>query len=280
MFGKILTQLSSYFVGGIVSKFENRFKNFSQILNYAGMGEDVNTYLSNILFISLIVFIFLEFTMILVMVKLNIMFSIFSFFITIMISFTFSGMVFLLLYRYPHYILDSKKKEIDFELENTIRHLSVLDDEVLTVKDILVLLSSFEQNKLLTKDAQKIINLSNLNLNLKDTLRQVVKETVSELEKNFFRKLIDVLDNKEKIGTVVTGFLDELEESRKVATEEKISRINLLFEVNVFLFFFVIVLLTSLFLVTLDQKTLKDLLMFIAIVFPIVEFVLIVILYK
>ena len=280
MFGKILTQLSSYFVGGIVSKFENRFKNFSQILNYAGMGEDVNTYLSNILFISLIVFIFLEFTMILVMVKLNILFGIFSFFITIMISFTFSGMVFLLLYRYPHYILDSKKKEIDFELENTIRHLSVLDDEVLTVKDILVLLSSFEQNKLLTKDAQKIINMSNLNLNLKDTLRQVVKETVSELEKNFFRKLIDVLDNKEKIGKVVTGFLDELEESRKVATEEKISRINLLFEVNVFLFFFVIVLLTSLFLVTLDQKTLKDLLMFIAIVFPIVEFVLIVILYK
>jgi len=280
MFGKIFTKLSAYFVGGVVCKFENRFKNFSQVLSIANIGEDVSTYLSNILFISLLTFIILEFTMILVMVKLNILFSLFSFFITIMISFTFGCMVFLLLYRYPHYILDSKKKEIDFELENTIRHLSVLDDDVLTVKDVLILLSSFEQNKLLTKDAKKIISLSNLNYNLKDTLRQVIKETVSELEKNFFRKLIDVLDNKEKISKVVSGFLDDLEESRKVATEEKISRINLLFEVNVFLFFFVIVLLTSLFLVSLDQATLKELLMFIAIVFPIVEFVLIVILYK
>jgi len=280
MFGKILTKVASYFMSGLVSKFENRFKSYSQVLNYAEINEDVNTYLSNILFISLLLFILLEFTMILVMVKLNIMFSIFSFFITIMISFTMGGMVFLLLYRYPHFILDSKKKEIDFELENTIRHLSVLDDEVLTVKDILILLSSFENNKLLTKDAKRIIAMSNLNMNLKDTLRQVVKETVSELEKSFFRKLIDVLDNKDNISRVVKEFLEDLEESRKEATEEKIARINLLFEVNIFLFFFVIVLLTSLFLVNLDQVTLKNLLMFIAIVFPIVEFILIVILYE
>jgi archaellum biogenesis protein FlaJ (TadC family) len=189
-------------------------------------------------------------------------------------------MVFLLLYKFPYYILESKKKEIDVELENTIRHLSVLDDDALSVNDVLNILLKLENNELLTEEARRIITLSGINSNLKDTLRQAVKDTYSELEKNFFRKLIDVIDNKEKIGKVVSDFLITLEQSRKEASEEKKSRINLLFEVNIFLFFFIIILLTSLFLVTLDHNTLRSLLMFIAIIFPIVEFILIVILFK
>ncbi len=280
MFGKIFTKLSTYFLGELVSRFENRFKNFSKVLTYANINEDPTTYISNSLFASFLLFLFLEFGTILMMIRLNIMFGLFSFLITILLSFTFAGLVFILFCKYPYYVLESKKKEIDYEIENSIRHLSVLEDKSLTIKDILNILLKLENNKLLSEEAQKILTLSSINSNIKDTLRQVIKETYSELEKNFFRRLIDVIDNKDQIGKVVNEFLESLEQLRKEASEQKKSSINLLFEVNIFLFFFVIILLTSLFLVSLDQQTIRSLLMFIAIVFPIVEFVLVVILFK
>ena len=280
MFGKIFTKLSTYFLGELVSKFENRFKNFSKVLTYANINEDPTTYISNSLFASFLLFLFLEFGTILMMIKLNILFGLFSFLITILLSFTFASLVFILFCKYPYYVLESKKKEIDYELENSIRHLSVLEDKSLTIKDILNILLKLENNKLLSEEAQKILTLSSINSNIKDTLRQVIKETYSELEKNFFRRLIDVIDNKDQIGKVVNEFLESLEQLRKEASEQKKSSVNLLFEVNIFLFFFVIILLTSLFLISLDQQTIRSLLMFIAIVFPIVEFVLVVILFK
>jgi len=280
MFGKIFTKLSTYFLGELVSKFEGRFHNFSKVLTYANINEDSITYISNVSFISFLAFIFLEFGTILMMVKLNILFDIFSFLITILLSFTFASLVFILLCKYPYYVLESKKKEIDYELENSIRHLSVLEDQSLTIKDILNILVKLEHNELLSEEAKKILTLSSINSNLKDTLRQVIKETYSELEKNFFRRLIDVIDNKDQIGKVVNEFLVSLEQLRKETSEQKKSSINLLFEVNIFLFFFVIILLTSLFLVSLDQQTIRSLFMFIAIIFPIVEFILVVILFK
>ncbi len=280
MFGKIFTKLSTYLFGELVSTFENRFKNFTKVLTYANINEDAITYLSNVLLTSFLLFLLIEFGIILVMVKLNILFNMFSFFITLLLSFTFASLVFILLCKFPYYILESKKKEIDFELENTIRHLSVLEDKALTIKDILNILQKLENNKLLSEEAKKIITVSNLNLNLKDTLRQVIRETYSELEKNFFRRLIDVIDNRDQIGKVVSEFLTSLEQLRKEASEQKKSSINLLFEVNIFLFFFVIILLSSIFLIPLDMETIRSLLMFIAIIFPIVEFVLVVILFK
>jgi|GEM_PF-1046125 len=280
MFGKIFTKLSTFLFGELVSTFENRFKNFTKVLSYANVNEDAVTYISNVLLISFLCLLFIEFFIIFLMVKLNILFSLFSFVVTLVLSFTFASLVFILLCKYPYYILESKKKEIDFELENTIRHLSVLEDKALTIKDILNILQRLEDNKLLSDEAKKSISVSNLNLNLKDTLRQVIKETYSELEKNFFRRLIDVIENRDQIGKVVSEFLTSLEQLRKETSEQKKSSINLLFEVNIFLFFFVIILLSSIFLIPLEQETIRSLLMFIAIIFPIVEFVLVVILFK
>jgi len=280
MFGKIFTKLSTYFLGELVSRFENRFKNFSKILIYVNINEDTTTYISNSLFASFLLFLFLEFGTILMMVRLNIMFGLFPFLITIILSFTFASFVFILFCKFPYYLLESKRKEIDFEVENSIRHLSVLEDKSLTINDILNILLKLENNKLLSEEAKKILTLSKINSNIKDTLSQVIKETYSELEKNFFRRLIDVIDNKDQINKVVNEFLESLEQLRKEASEQKKSSINLLFEVNIFLFFFVIILLTSLFLISLDQQTIRSLLMFIAIVFPIIEFVLVVILFK
>jgi hypothetical protein len=280
MFGKIFTKLSTYFLGELVSKFGNRFKNFSKILIYVNINEDTTTYISNSLFASFLLFLFLEFGTILMMVRLNILFGLFPFLITIILSFTFASFVFILFCKFPYYLLESKRKEIDFEVENSIRHLSVLDDKSLTINDVLNILLKLENNKLLSEEAKKILTLSKINSNIKDTLSQVIKETYSELEKNFFRRLIDVIDNKDQINKVVNEFLESLEQLRKEASEQKKSSINLLFEVNIFLFFFVIILLISLFLISLDQQTIRSLLMFIAIVFPIIEFVLVVILFK
>jgi archaellum biogenesis protein FlaJ (TadC family) len=280
MFGKLFTKISTFFFKDIILKFKNKFSNFNKILGAADINEDLSTYLSNIIFISFFLFVVFEFLFIYLMILLNIYFNILSFIITVFLSFTVSSMIFFLLYKYPYFIVDSKRRKIDDEIGHSIKHLAVLNDENLTVKDILIFLTSLENNKLLTEESKKILSISNLNNNLKDTLKSVVNNTYSDLEKNLFRKLIDVLDNKEKLNDVINNFLIEYDKSKKEINEQKKSRINLLFQVNIFLFFLVILFLITIFVVNLDQKTIKDLLFFVAILFPIIEFLLIIVLYK
>lgn len=189
-------------------------------------------------------------------------------------------MVFLILYKFPYYLLDSKKKELNLEVERSVKHLSVLKDEKLTIKDVLVILQNLEGNKILTIEATRLLTLSNLNNNLRDTLLSAINKTYSEAEKNFFFKLVDVIDKKDTLSNVVMDYLGSLEQSKKEINEQKKSRINLLFQVNVFLFFLIIILIVGLFLVPLSQESIKGIILFISIVFPIIEFILIVVLYK
>jgi len=280
MFGEIITKMAAFFFKDIIKRLKPKFMNLGKVLEYTNINEDSVTYISNILFISFFILVVIEFILIYLMINLSIYFSPFTFLVTIFLSATFGAMVFLLLYKFPYYLLDSKKKEIDFEIEQSIRHLAVLKDDKLTISDVLNILTNLENNKVLTLETQKIISISNLNNNLKDTLKHVVNTTYSELERTFFRKVIDVLDKKEVLTKVVMEFLNNLEQSRKELSEQKKSRINLLFQVNIFLFFFIVILLISIFLVPLTQITIKNILLFIAIVFPIVEFILIIILYK
>ena len=280
MFGKAITKISSYFFKDLVLKLEHRFKGLSLVLNHTNINEDTVSYISNILFISLCFIFILEFFLIFLMLKLSIFFNFFSFIVTIFVSGTFGVMVFLILYKFPYYLLDSKKKELDIEVERSVRHLSVLKDENLTIRDILVILQNLDGNRILTVEAKRLLTLSNLNNNLRDTLLTAINQTYSESEKNFFFKLIDVIDKKDTLSNVIVDYLGSLEQSKKEINEQKKSRINLLFQVNVFLFFLIIILVVSLFLAPLSQESIKSIILFISIVFPIIEFILIVVLYK
>jgi len=280
MFGKVITKISSYFFKDLVLKLEHRFKGLSLVLNHTNINEDTVSYISNILFISLCFIFILEFFLIFLMLKLSIFFNFFSFIVTIFVSGTFGVMVFLILYKFPYYLLDSKKKELDIEVERSVRHLSVLKDENLTIRDILVILQNLDGNRILTVEAKRLLTLSNLNNNLRDTLLTAINQTYSESEKNFFFKLIDVIDKKDTLSNVIVDYLGSLEQSKKEINEQKKSRINLLFQVNVFLFFLIIILVVSLFLAPLSQESIKSIILFISIVFPIIEFILIVVLYK
>ncbi len=280
MFSKFLTQISSFFFKDLVLMFKDNLKSFEKVLDYTGINEDSVSYISNILFIALFFLIVIEFALIFLMIKLNILFNIFSFFITVFIAFTFSFMIFLLLYKYPYYLLDAIKKEIGDEFNRTIRHLSVLKDENLTIEDVLKVFENLENNDLLSKEAKKIMALTNYNHNLRDTFKSIISETYSEIEKNFFRKLIDVIDKKENLNQVVSDFLSSLEQSRREISEQKKSRINLLFLMYIFLFFLFIIILVILFFTFSDYLYLKDALLVFAIIFGIIEFILVIILYK
>ena len=280
MFGKFTSKISSFFFKDIVLKFKFKFKGFSLVLEYTEINEDVVSYLSNILFFSLCFMLILDFFFIFLMLKLNIFFNILSFVVTIFVSGTFGVMLFLILYKYPYYLLDSKKKELNIEIERSVRHLSVLKDDRLTIKDILKILHNLEGNKILTIEIKKILTLSDLNNNLKATLLSAVNSTYSELEKKLFSKFIDVLDNKETLSKVVNDFLVNLEQSQKEYSEQKKSRINILFQTNVFLFFLIIIMLVSIFLIPLSQEVIRSTILFVSIVFPIIEFILILVLYK
>jgi ABC-type multidrug transport system fused ATPase/permease subunit len=280
MFSKRLTKISKYFFKDILLKHDYFFKDFNKIIEYSDIDENFITYLSNILFISLFSLIFIEFVLIYLMIVLNILFNLFSFFITIFISFTFSFMIFLLLYRYPYYLVDSKKSKISEEFSKTIKHLSVLKDEKLTVHDVLNVFLNIEENYFLSKDAKKILLLESKTKNLKDTLKSVISSSYSEVEKNFFRKLIDVIDKKENLNNVISEFLSYLEQSRKEVSEQKKNRINLLFSILIFLFFiFLFVFLIILFAFS-SHLFLKKIILIFAIIFSIVEVLMIFILYK
>ena len=67
------------------------------------------------------------------------------------------------------------------------------------VYEVLKLISSIEGNYLILEDTKKIIsNLSITQNNLRSNLLLLSKNTFSEVEKNFFLKLIDVLDGEEQ----------------------------------------------------------------------------------
>jgi hypothetical protein len=280
MFSKKLTKISLFFFKDIVSKFQFAFSNFDNVLDYTGINEDSISYVSNILFISLFSFIVLEFLSIFLMINLNILFNLLSFFITIFISITFSFMIFLLLYKYPYYLLDSKKKQITSEFNRTIKHLSVLKDEDLTIKDVLNIFINLEGNDFLSTEAKKIITMTNQRHNLRDVFKTIIYETYSEVEKNFFRKLIDVIDKKEDLNKVVSDFLNTLEQSKREFSEQKKSRVNLLFSIAIFLFFFFITVLIILFITSLSFSFLKEAILIFSIVFTIIEVLLIIILFK
>lgn len=280
MFSKFLTKISGFFFRDIVVSFKDNLKGFEKVLDYTGINEDSVSYVSNILFISLFFLIIIEFSLIFLMIKLNILFNLLSFFVTVFISFTFSFMIFLLLFKYPYYLLDGIKKQISDEFDKTIRHLSVLRDEKLTINDVLNVFLNLENNEILSKEARKIISLTNYNHNLRDTFKSIISETYSEVEKNFFRKMIDVIDKKEELNQVVIDFLTSLEQSRREISEQKKSRVNLLFLMSIFLFFVFIIILVILFFSFSDYFFLKDALLIFAIIFGVIEFILIFILYK
>lgn len=280
MFGRLFTKISLFFFGEVAKVFVPRFKELSKTLSFTNIEEDVLTYLSNILFLSFIIWLILVFLLIFVMLKLNIFFNLFTFILTIIISFTFAGLVFIILYNYPKYILVSNKKEIEEELEKSIKHLSALKDSNLTVKDVLLLLQKIENNRILTAESKKILAMADLNKNLKETLRFICDNTYSEQEHTFFSKLVDVLDNKYKIEQVINDYFISTEQTLKEKEDHQRSRITLLFEINIFLFFLVFVLVFSVFLMPVYKESIKDILFVIAIVFPIIEIILIAILNK
>jgi Ca2+/Na+ antiporter len=280
MFGKFLSRISNFFFGEISKYIAPRFKELTKLLTITDIEENIQTYLSNCLFLSFLFGICLEFLMIFVMLKLNILFTIFTFLITITISFTFAGFIFMTLYRYPHYLINSNKKELEEELETSIKHLSVLQDPKMSVKDVLLLFQKIETNKLLTDESKKILAMADLNNNLKATLKQICNSTYSEQEYDFFSKLVDVLDNKAALSKVISDYLDSTEHLRKEKEERKRSKITLLFEINIFLFFLIFILIFSVFLMPFYRDSIRNILFIIAIAFPVVELILIFILHK
>jgi hypothetical protein len=269
-----------FFFSDISKSIAPKFKELTKMLVITNIEEDVQTYISNTLFLSFLVGICLEFFMIFVMLKLNILFSVFTFVLTIIIAFTFAGFIFMTLYRYPHYLITSNKKELEHELEISIRHLSVLQDQKMSVKDVLYLFQKIGSNKLLTEKSKKILAMSDLNNNLKGTLKQICNSTYSEQEYNFFSKLIDVLENKTTLSNVISDYLESTDQLRKEKEERKRSKITLLFEINIFLFFLIFILIFSVFLMPFYRDSIKNILFIIAIAFPIVEIILVLILHK
>ena len=280
MFGKLFSKISLFFFSEVSKILAPRFKDLSKTLAFTNIEEDIQTYLSNILFFSFIIGAILEILIIFVLVKLNILFSLFTFILTIVVSVTFAILVFIILYKYPQYIVVSNKKKIEEELEKSVKHLSVLQDSSLTVKDILFLLQKIDHNQLLTEQSKKIIAMSDLNNNLKETLKYICDNTYSEQEYSFFSKLIEVLDKKSKLVDIINEYLISTEQTRKEKEEQQRSRITLLFEINIFLFFLIFILVFSVFLMPVSKESIKGILFAVAIIFPIIEFILVVILNK
>jgi len=280
MFGKFITKISIFLFSDINKIISPYFKNLSKVLNYANIGEDLNSYLCNALFISFIFAIVLEFLMIFVMLKINIFFTILSFLITIFLSFTFAAIIFFVFYRYPFYLINSKKTEVEFEIKNSLKHLSALRDKDLTVRDILLLLQKLEFNSILTIECKKVLSMSSINKNLRGTLEFICKNTYSELEYDFFKKLIDVIDNKKVLSDVITEFLENVEQSIRSQNEQRKTKINLLFQVNIFLFFLIFILVFGVFLTSIFIPQIHSILLMIAIIFPIIEIILIIVLNK
>lgn len=280
MFGKLFSKISLFFFSEVSKILAPKFKDLSKTLAFTNIEEDLQTYLSNILFFSFIIGAVLEILIIFVLVKLNILFSLFTFILTILVSVTFAILVFIILYKYPQYIVISNKKKIEEELETSVKHLSVLQDSSLTVKDVLLLLQKINNNQLLTEQSKKIIAMSDLNNNLKETLKYICDNTYSEQEYSFFSKLIEVLDKKSKLVDVINEYLISTEQTRKEKEEQQRSRITLLFEINIFLFFLIFMLVFSVFLMPVSKESIKEILFAIAIIFPIIEFILVIILNK
>lgn len=280
MFGKIFSKIAGFFFADIAKILSPQFKGLSKTIEFTDINEDINTYLSNSLFLAFLVGFILELLMVYVLLKLNIYFSIISFLVTIFIAATFAILVFIVLYKFPYYIVKSKKKDIETELEISVKHLSVLQDKNLTVKDVLLLLQSIEGNKILSEESKKILKLTDLNQNLKSTLKYICSNTYSEQEYTFFSKLIDVIDKRATLSEAISEYLVSVEQTKKEKAEQKKTKINLLFQINVFLFVVIFLLVFSIFLMPVYEESIKDLLFAIAIVFPIVEILLVFVLSK
>ncbi|MFH0905866.1 MAG: type II secretion system F family protein [archaeon] len=278
MFGKLISSVSRYFFNNFASNISAKFKSLSFVLKNTNINEDINTYLSNILFVSLVFGILMEFLIIFLMLKLNILFSIFNFVMTIFIAVTFTTFIFIVLYRHPYFIVSGKKRELEIEIDNSIRHLSILQDSNLKIVEVLYLLSKLEDNNLFTNETTRIIGKINLTKNVKSVLEEVVDNTYSEIEREFFSKLIDVLNKKKLLKEVVSEFLITLDATRKEKSEQKKGKINLLFLLNIFLFFGVLIILITLFIVDKQTFAISKALFYISIIFPIIEFLLIIIL--
>jgi hypothetical protein len=277
---KIISKMSLYLFKDVIKLFEPKLNTLKKTLNNSELNIDVVTYLSNILFLSFLCFLIFEFGIIILLIYLKIYFNLISFLVTMFISFTFSIIFFMILFKYPYYIIISKKQKIEKEIQKSIKHLNVLKDPNMTVKDVLLLLQKIESNDILTKESKNILSMTDLNHNLKSTLEYIRKKTYSEVENDFLRKLIEVIDKKKTLKEVVKDFLESVEQNIKEENEQRKANANMLFVINVFLFFFIFVLLLGVFFVPMLGDNLRTILMVISFVFPILEILLLVILNK
>ncbi len=277
---RIFNKVSLFLFKDVIKLFEPKLKTLKNALKNASINQDVITYLSNALFLSFVFFLFFEFIAIFLLMFLKIYFDIISFLVTIFISMTFTTMFFLILYKYPYYLTMTKRQKLEKELQRSIKHLQVLKDPNMTVKDVLLLLQRLEFNDLLTKESKKILTMVNFNKNLRASLETVKNTTYSEIESDFFRKLINVIDKKESLQDALNEFLENVEQNIKEETEMRKTKTNLLFGVNLFLFLIVFILLSGTFFVSSNGVLLRQVLMGIAIAFPIIEIVLVIVLNK
>ena len=176
----LISEITKVF-GGYVEKNEEFFKPLKEALQKADIKIPFVSYVSLMIFISLISFFYVTLTSIAIFhlflkrpLYISIFYSIFAALLTSSLSFIF-------MYFYPSQKVSSRKRNIEVNLPFVVIHMGALTESGLPPYQMFKLISSFEEYGEISKEFRKIVrNVEEFGLDPLTAIKEVAIRTPSE----------------------------------------------------------------------------------------------------
>jgi flagellar protein FlaJ len=184
---------SSRFFGNTVDKYDKYFNSLKNYILTADIGVLYRTYISLLLFFTLIVFLI---TIIVVPIVALIMGLDITILIlgSIMMSFFTAGFTFFMLYIYPISRTNRRKKNINLNLPFAITHMAAIASSGVPPYSMFKILKNFKEYGEISNESGKIVrNIDLFGLDETRAIKEVIQRTPSRPFKEFLQGILSTI---------------------------------------------------------------------------------------
>jgi len=227
-------KFSYNFLSPRIEKYMGYFESLITDMKKAGIKISLLEYVSMAVMTSLLVFL-IELPLVFIITLFIPNFSvIMGFFFSFSLSMAFSLGIFFFFYIYPSFVINSRKKDIEFSLPFATLYLATVSGGNTPPKSLFKVLSKFEEYGEITKEAKEITrNVEIFGMSITEALRRAANKSPSEN----FKDLLWGINTTISSGGSLTKYLHEKAktfiQNYKNMMKDYSKRVSLLIEVYV-----------------------------------------------
>ncbi len=209
LYGKISNVFFKEISRTIISSYPNFFKNLNSSLRMSDIKVLSQTYISSMLFSSLISLILVTTISLIINFFLKTRFEI-GLFISLILGLAGSILAFFILYIYPSIVVGARRRQIKNDLPFAVIHMSAIAGSGAQPLSMFKLLLSSKEYKGLDSEIRKIVNYVNLfGYDLSTALKTVASTTPSTRLKDILIGIASTIESGGSLRSYLSAIADE-----------------------------------------------------------------------